>query len=252
MKTRSLCLAVACLALVAGPSCSVLSSTPEITYDMTPQELTQDLSGTFSATGTFPVVDCTASPSACSMMIPGIPPTAQITCDPAATAGKMQCALHYDITVHQTINLSQEASFPTAVTSSPVIDLVTINRVGYWAGPSEKLNIATPPLDIYVGSATATTATDPGVEQLGTIASIPAGSAPSAAPDCTDGPATSASNACDLQLGPAGTALFATLAKTYSTPFNIIVVGHLTLSGGEPFPAGSLDLFLQPVLGFQL
>jgi hypothetical protein len=220
---------------------------------MAPQEVSQNLSQAFAGpTGTFPEVDCTASATACSAIPGQLPPSAQITCDAAPTAGKQHCVLHYDITVHQTINLSQEASFPTAVTSSPVVNLVTINRVGYWAGPSQKLNVATPPLDLYVGSSTATTATDPGVEQLGTIASIPAGAAPSAAPDCTAGPATSAANACDLQLSPAGTALFSTLAKTYTTPFNIIVVGHLSLTGGEPFPAGALDLFLQPVLGFQL
>ncbi len=55
-----------------------------------------------------------------------------------------------------------------------------------------------------------------------------------------------------MQLTSTGTQLFETLAKTFQTPFNIIVVGHLTLSGGESFPSGKPDLFLQPVIGFHL
>ncbi len=201
MNTRFLGLGVAVLALAAGPSCSLIQN-QDITYDVPAQELQQSLSGTFTTTGTFPTVDCTASASVCSMIPGTIPAGAQITCDAGATAGKMACVLHYDITLHQTIDLAQETNFPTAVTTSPVINLVTINNVGYWAGPAQKLNVATPPLDIYVGSASATSATDPGVEQLGTIASIPAGTAPSAMPDCTDGPATSASTACDSEAQP--------------------------------------------------
>jgi hypothetical protein len=252
MKNVALSLVICLGALGAGSGCSVLSN-EEIPYDVPPQEVLQDISQALSGlSGTFPTVDCTASASLCSMA--GTPPaSATITCDTSATTpGKSACALHYDLTIHQTINLSQEANFPTAVTDSPAISLVTLDDVGYWAGPAEMLNVATPPLDIYIGGMTATAPTDSGVQQLGTIGSIPPGTAPSTAPDCTKGAATSMSTACDLQLTPTGTQVFETLAKTFQTPFNIIVVGHLTVNGGEPVPQGKVDLFLQPQIGFHL
>jgi hypothetical protein len=249
MKNASLCLAFA-LPLLALPSgCSLLSS-QEIPYTADPQEISQDFG---TQTGMLPETDCTAAPTLC-MTITGGPAGATITCDPnPAAPGKNHCVLHQDITVHQTINLSQQTSFPSAVSSSPVVNLVQIDQIKYWTGPAQMLSVATPPLDIYIGSQTATGPNDPGVAQLGTIASIPAGMAPSGPPDCSGKtPATNSDTACSLALTEAGKSLFATLAKDFKTPFNIIVVGHLSVAGGSAFPSGKLDLFLQPVIGFHL
>jgi hypothetical protein len=250
MKNIALRLFATVLAVASGTSCSLLSS-QEITYPVDPQELSQDISQDFSATGMLPTVDCTTSDSVCSAMaVPGLPSSAQIACE-ASSAGQKQCVVHYDLSVHVTVDLSKQADFPSAVTSSPVINQVTVDEVRYWAGAGQMVNVATPPIDIYVANQSATSVTDPSASKLGTIASIPAGMPPSTAPDCK-GPATSASTSCDLQLGDAGKSTFATLAKDYKTPFNVLLVGHLTLAGGVAFPKGKIDLFLQPVLGFHL
>jgi hypothetical protein len=254
MKNVILCLA-AIAALSAGSSCSLFGS-QDITYDVDPQELAQNISKDFTAMGTFPVVDCTANAQVCTgMMGTMLPSSASVTCDAGATAGKKQCTLHYDLAVHQTVDLSKQASFPSAITNSSVISLVTVDEVRYWAGSAQKLNIATPPIDIYIGDQNAMSPTDSGVQQLGTIGSIPAMMPPSGAPDCSaakSGSGTGQDSYCELQLTDTGKQLFATLAKTYQTPFNVILVGHLTLTGGEPLPQGNLDLFLQPVIGFHL
>jgi hypothetical protein len=250
MKNVALCLSASVLAIASGTSCSLFSS-QEITYPVDPQELSQNVSQDFTAMGTVPTIDCTSSDALCSpMAVPGLPASAQIACE-AASGGSKQCVIHYDLAVHLTVDLSKQADFPSAVTNSPVINQVTIDEVRYWAGAGHMVNIATPPIDIYVANQNATSVTDPSAAKLGTIASIPAGMPPSTAPDCK-GPATSSSTFCDLQLGDAGKSAFATLAKNYKTPFNVLLVGHLTLAGGVAFPQGKVDLFLQPVIGFHL
>src|ERR1700722_2314735 len=116
MKTTiALSFATALLSLGAGTGCSILSS-EDIPYSVTPQEIAQDLSKAFSGeSGSFPMVDCTASATLCSAIPGQLPASATITCDTSTTTpSKSECALHYDLTVHQTIDLSQEASSPSA------------------------------------------------------------------------------------------------------------------------------------------
>jgi hypothetical protein len=257
MRHAILCLPIALFAGSAS-GCSVLNGTQVIPYDVDPQELDQNISQAFTATGTFPSVDCTASASVCTgMTMPqGVPPSATITCDASttagATAGAKVCTIHYTLTQHITLDLSKLSTFPSAVASSPVIDLVTLDTVKYWGGSDNKVNVDTPPLGIYVGSQTAMSPTDSGVQQLGTIPAIPANSEPDATSDCSSGPATSSSNACQLQLTSAGQSLFQTLAKDFQTPFNIILSADLTISGGTAFPQGTLDLFVSPEIDFHL
>jgi hypothetical protein len=253
MRHAILCLPIALFA-VSASGCSVLNGTQDVPYDVDPQELDQNISQAFTASGTFPSVDCTANSSICTgMTMPqGVPPSATISCDTGGTAGAKVCTIHYTLTQHITLDLSKLATFPSAVASSPVINLVTLNTVKYWGGADNKVNVATPPLGIFIGSQTAMSPTDPGVQQLGTIPTIPANSEPNATSDCSSGPATSQSNACQLQLTSAGQSLFQTLAKDFQTPFNIILSADLTVGGGSPFPQGTLDLFVSPEIDFHL
>ena len=65
MKNVALPLAASFLALTAlgaGTGCGVLGSNDDITYDVPPQEVLQDVSQALSGlSGNFPTVDCTAS-----------------------------------------------------------------------------------------------------------------------------------------------------------------------------------------------
>jgi hypothetical protein len=253
MKTFAPLLSAAVLAVTAT-GCGLLGNNNEVyTYEADPQEFAQDVSQAFNnQTGMFPEVDCTADETLCSTIPTQLPPSASVACEAAASGSTKHCVLHYDLTIHQTVDLSKQASFPSAVANSPVVDLVTVDEVRYWTSSPQTLTVATPPLDIYVGPNTAMSATDSGVQKLGTMGSIPAGMPPSAAPDCKKGAATGKDTACDLALTEAGQTLLSTLAKSFKTPFNVIVVGHLTIAGGEPLPGGKLDAFVQPVIGFHL
>lgn len=233
----------------ANLGCGLLDDITVYKYEADPQEISQDFG---SETGKFPEIDCTANDQLCTAMSVTLPPSATVACEAAATAGTKHCVAHYDLTVHQTIDLSKQASFPSAVLDSPVVSLVSLDTVRYWTSSPQTFDTATPPLDIYVGDANATAPTDKGVQKLGTIGSIPASMPPSAKPDCTMGAATSKETACDMQLTDAGKKLLETLAKSFKTPFSILVVGHLTIRGGDPMPGGKLDLFVEPVIAFHL
>lgn len=247
MNKFALCLGSLILASQSF-GCSLLQKDIVYDYEVDPQEMAQDL-GPIQM-GTFPEVDCTADDMLCAAVQSPIS-GATVSCDAAASGGK-HCVAHYDLTVHQTINLSQQATFPSAITESPVINLVQVDEVRYWTGSGETVTVDTPPLDLYIGGSEAMAPTDSGVAKLGTIGAIPAGKPPSAKPDCTMGAATDKETACDMQLTEDGKKLLATLAKDFKKPFNIIIVGHLTIAGGEAVPSGKIDLFLQPVIGFHI
>jgi len=159
MRQALLCLPIVLLAGSAA-GCSVLNGSQVIPYDVDPQELDQNISQAFTATGNFPSVDCTASSSVCTgMTMPqGVPPSATVSCDASTAAGAPSgaklCTLHYPLTQHITLDLSKLSTFPSAVASSPVINLVTLNTVKYWGGSDNTVNVATPQLGIYVGSQT--------------------------------------------------------------------------------------------------
>jgi hypothetical protein len=42
------------------------------------------------------------------------------------------------------------------------------------------------------------------------------------------------------------------LAKNYRTPFNVLMVAQVRVTGGQPLPAGQLDLFVQPTVTFEI
>ena len=53
---------------------------------------------------------------------------------------------------------------------------------------------------------------------------------------------------CDLPLTDAGRSALANFAKDFKTPFTLIVHSKMTVRGGDPIPAGMLDLFVRPRL----
>jgi hypothetical protein len=226
-------------ALASG--CNLLGSNGlNVNYDLQPQEYAQDFGSTM---GTFPTVSCAAGGDAVCQQVPGLPMGSTASCDPTST----NCILTQDVRLTQQVNLSQEQGFPSSVANSSAIDHVTVGAVHYWT-PTNTLTIDTPPIDVYVGSQSAKTETDPGVVKLGTLPSLPAGTRTS----CGSGAPGTADSKCDMPLTDAGKAALSALAKDYRTPFNVLVVAHVLVTGGEPVPAGKLDLFVQPTVTFEI
>jgi hypothetical protein len=58
--------------------------------------------------------------------------------------------------------------------------------------------------------------------------------------------------ACDVALTSDGQTALGNFAKDYKTPFLIIVHTVLTATGGQPIPAGLIDLWVDPVVTFAI
>ncbi len=91
---------------------------------------------------------------------------------------------------------------------------------------NNSLNVDTPELQVYVAPMSVMDPGDPLAQQIGTIASVPAGT--------TLGPVAMIFTA-DGQA-----ALTATLAN-FKNPFNLIVGGTLMPASGDELPRGKLD-----------
>jgi hypothetical protein len=229
------------LRLLAAPllasGCVVANNAISVPYDLPPQEFKQDFG---MQSGTLMHVPCT-SDALCMMIQTPMGSTA--ACD----ATTMECKLVTAVRLITSINLSQQQGFPDAIAKSSAVQGVTVGAVHYWTA-SNSLNIATPPIDIYVGPQSVQTETDEGAVLLGTVASLPAGMLTA----CRNGTPGTQAAYCDMPLSPDGQAALAMLAKSYQTPFNVLVVAHLEVHGGDPIPSGLLDLFVQPSLAFEV
>lgn len=218
------------LPLVALAGCLLLDSDKiAITYDVEPQQFQQDFG---TASGNLQDVPCAANPSICS--------TVQAPAGTSAACESGKCALTAELRFRQGVTLASQKSFPSQVANSSVVSQVAVNRVRYWLN-TNTLTFATPPLAVYVGPQTAQRETDPGVSRLGTMPAIAAG-----ARTCT------ADKPCEMDLTPEGKGVLGTFARDYKTPFSILVAGKITVSGGQPMPAGRIDMSLQPQLEFSI
>ena len=231
-------------ALALVPACGLSVDSTGIGYNMEPQEFMQDFGAQQQGqAGMFPSVDCSGMNAAVCSMIPNVPAGATASCD--KPSGK--CIGTYTVRKYQEINLSQQKAFPQSVANSSVISSVKVGAVHYWTA-TNTLDVATPPIDIYVGPQGAKTETDAGVTHLGTMPMLPAMGKTA----CRPGTPGTETSACDMPLTDAGKSALGNFAKNYKTPFNAIISTTLTVHAGEPVPAGKLDLFVQPELSFVL
>jgi hypothetical protein len=227
------------LALFVGGCINFTSNAVSVNYDLEPQEYLRDFG---AGMGTLPVIDCSVGGDmVCAQAM--APPGAVVTCDMTSK----QCVARYDLLLMQTVNLSQQKGFPSSVANSSAVKGVTVGAVHYWI-PSNTLNFPTPTMDVWVGSQSVQKETDPGALKLGTVPSLPAGQVTA----CRSGSPGKQDSYCDMPILPDGQAGLAMLAKDYKVPFNVLVVSHVAVKGGDPVPSGKLDLYLQPAVAFEV
>jgi hypothetical protein len=165
-----------------------------------------------SCTNPAPNVCTTAAAAACTANCSGV----------CGTNNK--CDLQLDVALHQGVDLVMEKPELKTINSEPVIK-VTIDSVQYEV-TDNTLNVATPPMGVFVAPMSITDPNDPMSQQIGTIDAIPAGS--------TFPPR-------DMAYTAAGKQALADTMGTYRTPFNVIVGATLTVKAGEALPSGKLD-----------
>lgn len=242
MKVRAFLGAVA---LLAAGGCNLIDTNGvHVGYSFDSQEFKQTIGdGTMA---TVPDVACTpgAMPDPCAALDSQLPPdSGSASCD--AAAGK--CVAKAEIRLPQMIDLRNAQ---TPLPSDAVqfgISAVAIDRIAYWAA-TNTLNVPTPPIDLYVASASAKDETDPTAVKLGSVAPLPAMSRMCSDPaDPKDPAAAQGQMVCDVPLTQAGQAALSQFIQNYkNAPFQLIVRATVTAMGGEPVPSGTLDVFVRP------
>jgi hypothetical protein len=159
-----------------------------------------------------PMVCGAAAQQACGMNCTG-------TCD----ATSHTCDLSLAVSIYQLVDLQNDNSGLSQIKNEPVIK-VAIDSVTYDI-TTNTLNVATPPLTVFVAPMSVTNASDPMALAVGTVAAVPAGM-------------TSTANAMTYTDG--GKQNLINIMSTYKNPFNILVGGTLTVTSGTPVPTGML------------
>jgi len=164
-------------------------------------------------------VACTPQPQICAQA------AAQL-CEQGECAGACgsagTCELTLRVAKVRQVDLLTEKPDLAEIQDS-VLD-VTIDAIRYEVGENS-LNVATPPFTLYVGPQTAMTPQDMGVQAIGTIASVPAGTTVART---------------DVQLTKDGRAALTARMGDFRKPFNIIVGAEIVVRAGEPVPSGKM------------
>jgi hypothetical protein len=236
------------LALAVGGCGLVNSKTLSYEYAFSPQQFMEKL-GDEKAAATVPTMACdpAASPDPCAALQAQLPASAAtLQCDAATSS----CIAVADVRLPYPIDLSQQ-SLPGPVVQYGV-DNVTIEKVAYWV-MTNTVNVAIPPIDLYVAPAAAKDEHDARAVQIGSVAMLPARS--NVCADAADPKRDEAANGaavCDLKLTPQGDLALAAFVKDYKTPFQFIAHTRLVAHGGEPLPVGSIDFFMRPTVSFSI
>jgi len=246
--------AFAAALLLSG--CSLIDSSGlHIPYSFDPHEFVLALGD--NGGNTVPSVPCQSQPSdSCmqpqvQMQAPKVDnATTKFACDSTA-----HCAAQFELRKALPIDLTRAMTPLPEEALSFGISFVDLQKIDYWAVPpmngQPELNVATPPIELFVAPMAAVDEHDPQATLLGTVATLPAGST-----TCTDdvdgSPATSVSagtTVCKVKLnGPGADALGSFVKNFKSAPFQIIAHTIITVAAGTPVPSGTLDFNVQPTV----
>jgi len=213
------------LIAVALSGCGLISS--DVTnFDLTlkPKSFTLD-SGSWqvsqSNADTFLSTPCQMTPQnvctsaatmACAMGCTG-------RCGSAGT-----CELDLDVGVYKMIDLGMEQPELNTINNEPIIK-VTIDSLQYEV-TSNTLNVATPPMTLYVAPMSIMDPKDPMAKAVGTVDPVPAMTTVALR---------------DMTYSPDGKQALVDIMGSYKNPFNVIVGATLTLKHGDMVPTGKLD-----------
>ena len=170
----------------------------------------------------FLATSCASTPTVCgSAAMQACGKGCSGTCD----ASTHTCDLSLDVGLYQMIDLVKEKPELQQINDQPVIK-VQIDSVTYEI-TGNTLNVATPPMTIYVAPSSVMDPKDPSAKAIGTIAAVPA--------------MTKTTAPQQIAYTDSGKAELINIMSTFKSPFNIIVGATLTLKSGDPVPMGKLD-----------
>jgi hypothetical protein len=226
LRSAALGLAAGLAAIGGAAGCGLISS--DVTnFDLTlpDKKFTIDASGwdvQQTDADKFTALSCASNTSVCSS---AVTQACMTGCSGICNAAKT-CDLSLDVSAKMPVDLVMEKPELKSINDEPVIK-VTIDSVTYDV-TSNSLNVATPPINVYVGATTVLKPNDPANPGtlIGTIPSIPAGQTTSAQ---------------TLMFSPTGKADLVKFMNSFKTPFNVLVGSSLLVTSGQPVPMGKLD-----------
>ncbi len=129
------------------------------------------------------------------------------------------------------INLAAQVPSLSSYTSLVSISISSIK----YAVRSNTLNVAVPPLSIYLAPNTVTDPTDSRAVLFGTVPEIPAGSMPSG----------------NVNLEPNAASTFQTFTSDLTTTFEIITAATVVIGAGTPVPSGAITIAVTGAISAQ-
>jgi hypothetical protein len=171
--------------------------------------------------GTFTSTDCSANQGVCAA-------AAQQACNQgqcfgSCDSGTQTCDLKVLVSLWQAVDLVAEKPELATINNQPLVG-VSIDKLEYQV-TENSLNVATPPMSMYIAPATVMAPGDPQAQLIATIPPIPAGAIQPLMP---------------VTLTADGKAQLAKFMGDYKTPFNIIVGAQIDVKMGDVVPMGRL------------
>lgn len=225
MRARRISL---CVALILFSGCGLINALDKlknITF-MLPKRMysvsTDDPTWKAPPAGGIPAVPCGPGGLVADCCMPA--PGTMLDCvrSPLVCA-ENKCALKFLFEQVKLVDLAMEvpslAQFKGQIFSQVLLKEINLEL-------DNQMNVATPPVGLYVAPMNVMTAADPNAKKLATLPSKPAG---------FKGPVT-------VPLDDAAQQAFSAFAKDFQTPFNIILSTDILVKSGDPVPMGKIDL----------
>jgi hypothetical protein len=220
MRRTAVALALALTSLSAG-SCGLIDSDvtdfnlklPEKAFNVDTADWMITVEGE-----TMPSVSC--PPAECTAAADTFCAGGKCTSDCDANA---HCAAHVAVSVSQSFDLAHESPELETIDSQAAI-MVKVETVTFKV-KENTLNVASPPLTLYLAPQGVLDAQSPEAVEVGTVESVAPGQTGDVAIDFTT----------------EGKAAMEQYMSDYKTPFSVIVAGQVTMSAGEAIPQGKLS-----------
>ena len=232
MKPPSLKATTSAIAVLGLVGCGLISTDiTKITFDLPTETYTFDtaqwnippaLNGL-----EFPTITCGTDNDCCTLgSVAGLDCTmTKLACMSGS------CAAELPESQATMINLSTQVPSLSSYTSLVSISISSIK----YAVRSNTLNVAVPPLSIYLAPNGVTDPTDSRAVLFGTVPSIPAGSMPSG----------------NVNLEPNAASTFQTFTSSLTTPFEIITAATVVIGAGTPVPTGAITIAVSGAISAQ-
>ena len=223
MKPLSLKATTSAIAVLGLVGCGLISTDiTKVTFDLPTQTYTFDtaqwnippaLQG-----AAFPSIQCANDNDCCTLGS-----AAGLDCTmPMLSCMSGSCAASLPESQPTLVNLSKQVPSLSSYTSLVSISISSIK----YAVRSNTLNVAVPPLSIYLAPDTVTDPSDSQAQLFGTVPSIAAGSTPTG----------------NVQLVSNAASVFQTFTSDLTKQFHIITATTVVIGAGTPVPTGAITI----------